>query len=698
VELNILLRGQSNAQLMGEYNGGAQAMAAKVESLLGFDGVTDRVSLDFSSRSDTANTVFSGTSFLSQWLNAKDGDWQKGWTVDELEQSLLTYVGNLTAAQKAEPTAVVWLHSEYDSGNASLSPAEFESAVRFDAALVRAAYGQPAASLPYLFVSAIPYSEGSDAGHQAIRAAMEEMAVDPAFNARIAARALDTDMNFQDVTGDGVNDYGGPHQSNEDGVQTGERIAASLAQSWAQYAKPGSPVALQNGLVDDLGPQVIGATAVGAGQLAVKVGFDAANSLAALDATAAAGAGWMVVGSDGVAHAATGATLTGVDTLLLSFGTALPTGSTLFYGYGYGRLEAADGTGRGHAVYDDQGMPLWVQATGLAVGGVAASVVPLVAPAVTPVVAPVAAPAAAAPVAAVAPVGGGTALPPAQFGSAADGWSQAGQVWAGTLTYAEAPYQTFGGRADWGSLAGVQFAPASWDPSWSTHLAFDNLPQAVLDLQAAGAAPLDVLLVSARGGSVVLGNGSDHFTWVAHTDTAGDGNVLRIQANGGGDVIHLTAAGLSGLADHDRVGNGSRYDAAYDGHNSTAEIYLGSGADRVTTEGAVSLVTHGGAGVATVQGGSQRDAFMMASGGGTYTGGAGADHWLFVPGAGSTTITDFTTGEDWLTFAGILPGQLGIQAVTQGGVAGLAITFDAAGDSVFLAGVAALGAGDVVFA
>ena len=148
MELNILLRGQSNAFLMGEYNGGAQAMATKVETLLGFDGVTDKVSLEYSSRSETANTVFSGTSFLKDWLNAKDGDWQNGWTVDELEQSLLTFVGNLSAAQKAEPTAVVWLHSEYDSGNSGLTPAEFESAVRFDAALVRQAFGQPAAACP----------------------------------------------------------------------------------------------------------------------------------------------------------------------------------------------------------------------------------------------------------------------------------------------------------------------------------------------------------------------------------------------------------------------------------------------------------------------------------------------------------------------------------------------------------------------
>ena len=312
---------------------------------------------------------------------------------------------------------------------------------------------------------------------------------------------------------------------------------------------------------------------------------------------------------------------------------------------------------------------------------------------VAPILAPVLA-SVAAPLAAVVPAGG-TALPPALFGSAADGWSQAGLVWSGTLAYAGAPYQTFESKAEWGSLGGVLFTPVSWDASWSSHLAFDNLPQVLLDLQAAGAVPLDVLLVSARGGSVVLGNGSDHVTWVAHSDTAGDGNLLRIQANGGGDVIHLTAAGLSGL---DGVDNGSRYDAAYDGRNSVAEVHLGSGADRVTTEGAVTLVTYGGTGVATVQGGSQADAFVMGSGGGTYTGGAGADHWFFSAGAGSTTITDFATGEDWLSFAGITAGQVVIQATTQGGVAGLAITFDAAGDTVFLAGVTALGAGDLVFA
>ncbi len=47
MQLNVLLRGQSNAQLMGDYNGGAQAMVDRVEELLGFDGATNRVNLEY---------------------------------------------------------------------------------------------------------------------------------------------------------------------------------------------------------------------------------------------------------------------------------------------------------------------------------------------------------------------------------------------------------------------------------------------------------------------------------------------------------------------------------------------------------------------------------------------------------------------------------------------------------------------------
>ena len=46
-----------------------------------------------------------------------------GFRAAVLEQGLLNYVNGLSAAQKAQPIAVVWLHSEYDSSFPGLTPA-----------------------------------------------------------------------------------------------------------------------------------------------------------------------------------------------------------------------------------------------------------------------------------------------------------------------------------------------------------------------------------------------------------------------------------------------------------------------------------------------------------------------------------------------------------------------------------------------
>ncbi|MDB5373883.1 MAG: hypothetical protein JWP04_2525 [Belnapia sp.] len=663
MELNVLLRGQSNAQLMGEYNGGAQEMTAKVEALLGFDGIVDKVRLQYSSAGDTGKTVFSGTSFLTEWLKP-DSASPAGWDVSKQEQSLLNFVDALPDARKADPTAVVWLHSEYDSRDGSLMPEEFASALRFDATLLREAYGKTAADLPYLFVSAIPYGQGTDQGHQAIRSAMESLVADPAFNARIAARALDTDMNFQDVTGDGRVDFGGPHQSDADGQQTAERIAVSLAQNWAQYAKPGSPMALAGGAVDDLGPQVVQATPVGPSQLTLTVGFDAAHSLAALDPAAADGLGWTVIGPDGTTVAATAAVLTGTDTLLLTFDGALPEGARLHYGHGYGRLAAEDGSGIGHAIYDDTGMPVWTAADGLLIG-------------------------AAAPL--LAPAGGAVTTTPGDA-AAVPG------LLIGTHDYAGSIYQSFEGVPAWGELGPVNLAPANWNSGWSSSIAVENIADVALDLRAAGTERLDVLLVGARGGAVALGDGGDNFTWVAQSDAAGVGNTLVLRPAGGDDNLHITAAGLSTLDDAGQADNGARYDVAYDGRYSTAELQLGTGNVTITNDSAVKLVVFGGSGWARVAGGSQDDIFSIGSGGGSFTGGGGADHWFIQPGAGEASIGDFTPGQDLLTFVGRTAADLTVAAAVHGGLAGLAITDAETGGSVFLVGVTGLAAGDFVIA
>lgn len=376
MNLNVLLRGQSNAALLGNIHG--DEIIATTQWLLGFDGVNDSVKLIFAYDNTAGSTAFSGTSFLTQWLSATPAG---GWQVGSLEQSLLNYIATVPAAQKAAPTAVVWLHNEYDSMYADLTPATWTSAVRFDAGLVRQAFGQTAASMPYLFVSAIPFTLGTDAGHQSIRIGMEQLAADPAFNGGIAARALDADMTFDDSDGNPATpNYGGWHQSFFDAHMTAQRIGLSLAQEWSAYAKPGSPIALAGGNIDDLGPHAVQATLVNPRVLVVRTEFDGptATRLAPLDAAAAQGVGWSVIAPDGRQIKAVGAELApdAPNGIFIGFAEAIPAGAKLFYGYGYGRLAAADGSGHGHAVYDNVGLPLWVDAQGLAINGLAAAAPP----------------------------------------------------------------------------------------------------------------------------------------------------------------------------------------------------------------------------------------------------------------------------------------------------------------------------------
>ena len=382
MNLNVILRGQSNAYLFGLADNGAvlAKLEQDVERLLGFDGRADTVTVHFAfDRPGGANTVNSGTGFLGDWIGPQDGDWRDGWTVRGLERGILDYIGGLPAAERDDPAAVLWFHSEFDSQRGGLTAAEWESGVRFDAGLVRAALGQSAAAVPYLFVSAHPYAvwwgQDSDAGHQAIRQGMENLAADAGFNADIAARILDTDINY-----DNAREYGGGHLSDADQRIAEARMARALAETWAAYAKPGSAVASAGGNIDDHGPRAVGATVVGANQLLLQFSFDAASRLQALDADAARGVGWSVRSASGEIDA-TAAALSGTDQLLLTFGDAIPAGGKLFYGYGYGRLAEGNTPGQGNAVYDDQGMPAWVEAGGLAVSGGAVVVGPTYEPA-----------------------------------------------------------------------------------------------------------------------------------------------------------------------------------------------------------------------------------------------------------------------------------------------------------------------------
>jgi Ca2+-binding RTX toxin-like protein len=78
------------------------------------------------------------------------------------------------------------------------------------------------------------------------------------------------------------------------------------------------------------------------------------------------------------------------------------------------------------------------------------------------------------------------------------------------------------------------------------------------------------------------------------------------------------------------------------------------------------------------------------------TGGKGADAFLFARGDGADRITDFASGTDRILLKGIDPATLKASLATIGGALGTQITYGTA-DSIFLAGVTSLRAGDLVF-
>nr|WP_242481953.1 hypothetical protein [Paracraurococcus ruber] len=358
--MNVLLRGQSNAVILGELTG-LNSVAAQVQRLLGFDGVTDTVTLRFSWQDPAGrNTATGGTALIGDWLQPVTGAGSTTWQAKALEQGLINYIDALPTATKAEPTVVLWLHNEYDSDGARqpLLTSTWESAVRFDASLVRAAFGT---AVPYVFVEPIPYVSGTDAGAQAIRVGMEELTADAAFNARLTAQNDDLAMNA-DVFG------AGGHMNQQDAALVAGRAARSIAEVFAQYAKPGSAAA--SGNLDDTGPIAIQAVQTAARQVAVTVKFDAAAALQALDADAATGIGWSAISGSTVLKA-TGVALTGANTLSVSFGSDLPAGATLYYGYGNAQLAGAGGSVQGNAIYDDQGLPMRTPAKGLLIGAAA---------------------------------------------------------------------------------------------------------------------------------------------------------------------------------------------------------------------------------------------------------------------------------------------------------------------------------------
>ncbi len=107
---------------------------------------------------------------------------------------------------------------------------------------------------------------------------------------------------------------------------------------------------------------------------------------------------------------------------------------------------------------------------------------------------------------------------------------------------------------------------------------------------------------------------------------------------------------------------------------------------REGTDGADMLI--GGDGADILRGGKGMDVM---------SGGSGADTFLIAAGDGADTITDFVSGIDRVVFTGVASSSLTATSKTIDGTAGVLITIGTGGDSLFLAGVTKLAAGDLVF-
>jgi Ca2+-binding RTX toxin-like protein len=212
VDLNVLVRGQSNALLFVDY-GGAAVMESEAERILG-PGADVHVIADW------PGTIWSGTAFLD-------------WDTDGQQADMMDYVRALPPDLKDNPTVTLWMHNEYD-GNRPLGSADvWTGEVRTDASLFRGAIAQGAQTTPYLFTY-VPYNYTWGDSPQKIRAGMTQLAADPSFNARTDFGAM------EGLAMDGDGSPGGSHMGPADARLVGERLGATVAAMLDGFLDPGA--------------------------------------------------------------------------------------------------------------------------------------------------------------------------------------------------------------------------------------------------------------------------------------------------------------------------------------------------------------------------------------------------------------------------------------------------------------------------
>ena len=134
MDLNILLRGQSNALLFAD-TGGAARLEQGLEAAL--PGVDVQLLYRWNDAGG-ANTINGGSAFLTEWMN--------GTSAGPLEQGLLRYIQGQSADIKDNPTLELWMHNESDQNAGGFTADHWKAVYGANKAMVEQAFGHPVAT------------------------------------------------------------------------------------------------------------------------------------------------------------------------------------------------------------------------------------------------------------------------------------------------------------------------------------------------------------------------------------------------------------------------------------------------------------------------------------------------------------------------------------------------------------------------
>ena len=301
-------------------------------------------------------------SFLT---NPDDGSNPSAWSLGADGQAVQTYLQTyVDPTDLADVAVILWPWSENDSTRLYSEKGTYEAAARRFLSLERGMLSRPAASLPQVWWSAIPFSYGSnDPGMQMQREVVADMAADPTQNVTVVlpqtADSLPRCIGGAALTYDPATGHwngGDPgHRDILDNQRFG-MLAAPLVARAILGAEGGDTITtIPAGIPSAGGPAVSHVYRQSDTVLIITVQHDCGNDLIVPATLAAAGIGWAVMDGGSVASPGTIVTATSCVRLnttqlqiTLSQTLVNPSASCrLFYPYGTTTI------GRGNVVTDN---------------------------------------------------------------------------------------------------------------------------------------------------------------------------------------------------------------------------------------------------------------------------------------------------------------------------------------------------------